>query len=73
MQSRTLVPLIIHQAYLNNYMPLAGLIAATDGVQVVYTGLLFNITCNEDFPRISAEMLSADANNSFGGDNSQFA
>ena len=72
-QSRTLVPLIIHQAYLNNYMPLAGLIAATDGVQVVYTGLLFNITCNEDFPRISAEMLSADANNSFGGDNSQFA
>jgi pimeloyl-ACP methyl ester carboxylesterase len=71
--SRNLIPLIIHQAYLNNYMPLAGLIAMTDEVQMVYTGLLFNITCNEDFPKITPEMLAEDANNSFGGDNSQLA
>ena len=69
--SRSLIPLIIHQAFLNNYLPLAGLIAMTDGVQMVYIGLLFNITCNEDFPRITAEMSAKDADNSFGGDNSQ--
>ncbi|MFQ3288926.1 MAG: pimeloyl-ACP methyl ester carboxylesterase [Alteromonadaceae bacterium] len=69
--SRNLIPLIIHQAFLNNYMPLAGLIAMTDEVQMVYTGLLFNITCNEDFPKITAEMLAKDADNSFAGDNSQ--
>jgi len=71
--SRNLIPLIIHQAYLKNYMPLAGLIAITDGVQMVYTGLLFNITCNEDFPKITEQMSAKDANNSFGGDNSQLA
>jgi len=69
--SRALIPLIIHQAYLNNYMPLAGLIAMTDGVQMVYTGLLFNITCNEDFPRITEQMSAQDADNNFGGDDSQ--
>ena len=71
--SRNLIPLIIHQAYLKNYMPLAGLVAITDGDQMVYTGLLFNITCNEDFPKITAEMLAKDADNSFGGNNSQLA
>jgi pimeloyl-ACP methyl ester carboxylesterase len=71
--SRNLIPLIIHQAYLKNYMPLAGLIATTDGVQMVYTGLLFNITCNEDFPKITEQMSAKDANNSFSGDNSQLA
>ena len=71
--SRALIPLIIHQAYLNNYMPLAGLIAMTDGVQMVYTGLLFNITCNEDFPRITEQMSTKDADNNFGGNDSQFA
>ena len=69
--SRHLVPLIIHQAYLDNYMPLAGLIAMTDGVQLAYIGLLFNITCNEDFPKITAQMSAKDADNSFGGDDSQ--
>ncbi len=71
--SRSLIPLLIHQAYLNNYMPLAGLIAMTDGVQMVYTGLLFNITCNEDFPRITEQMSAKDAENNFGGNNSQLA
>ena len=70
--TRSLVPLVIHQAYLGNYMPLAGLVAQTDGGQGIYLGLLFNITCNEDFPRISAEQFEQDANNNFGEGDSHF-
>ncbi|MCW8833051.1 MAG: alpha/beta hydrolase, partial [Colwellia sp.] len=70
--TRSLVPLVIHQAYLGNYMPLAGLVAQSEGGQGIYLGLLFNITCNEDFPRISASDFEQDANNNFGGDDSHF-
>ncbi len=67
---RSMVPLVIHQAYLGNYLPLAGMIAASEGAGGIYPGLLFNITCNEDFPRINDDMFAKDAINSFGGDNS---
>jgi len=70
--ARSLVPLVIHQAYLGNYMPLAGLVAQSEGGQGIYIGLLFNITCNEDYPRISARDFEQDANNNFGGDDSHF-
>jgi len=70
--TRSLVPLVIHQAYLGNYMPLAGLVAQSEGGQGIYLGLLFNITCNEDFPRISNADFNLDANNNFGGDDSHF-
>ena len=70
--TRSLVPLVIHQAYLGNYRPLAGLVAQTEGDQGIYLGLLFNIICNEDFPRISAENFAQDAQNNFGGDDSHF-
>jgi hypothetical protein len=69
--ARSLVPLIIHQAYLENYAPLAGIIAMSEGGMGIYVGLLFNITCNEDFPRITDELFVKDADNNFGGDNSQ--
>lgn len=68
--TRAIVPLVIHQAYLGNYMPLAGLVAQSEGDQGIYLGLLFNIACNEDFPRISAEDFAQDAKNNFGGDDS---
>ncbi|PHR84182.1 MAG: alpha/beta hydrolase [Colwellia sp.] len=71
--TRSLVPLIIHQAYLGNYMPLAGLVAQTEGGQGIYIGLLFNITCNEDYPRIASSDFERDANNNFGGDDSHFS
>jgi len=70
--TRSLVPLVIHQAYLKNYMPLAGLVAQSEGGQGIYLGLFFNITCNEDFPRISATDFEQDARNNFGGDDSHF-
>ncbi len=70
--TRSLVPLVIHQAYLGNYMPLAGLVAQTEGGQGIYIGLLFNITCNEDYPRISPADFEQDADNNFGGDDSHF-
>jgi len=69
-QMRSLVPLVIHQAYLGNYLPLAGLIAQSDGNTPMYLGLTLNIMCNEDFPRITPAMFAADANNNFDGDNS---
>ncbi len=67
MQTRTLVPLIIHQANLGNFAPLAGVISQNDGEQGIYLGLNLNIVCNEDMPKISAAMSVADANNQFGG------
>lgn len=70
--TRSLVPLVIHQAYLGNYMPLAGLVAQSEGGQGVYLGLLFNITCNEDYPKISVRDFERDADNNFGGDDSHF-
>jgi pimeloyl-ACP methyl ester carboxylesterase len=62
---RSLVPLVINQAYLGNYQPLIGLMASTEGEEQVYTGLHFNIVCNEDMPKISEQMKAADANNNF--------
>lgn len=70
--SRSLVPLAIHQAYLGNYMPLAGLVAQSEGGLGIYLGLLFNITCNEDYPRISTTDFEQDANNNFGGGDAHF-
>ena len=72
-EMRTLVPLVIHQAYLENYMPLAGLLAQSEGGMGMYIGLTFNIVCNEDIPRITNEMFANDADNSFGGNNSHLA
>jgi pimeloyl-ACP methyl ester carboxylesterase len=65
MQTRSLIPLLIHQAYLGDYKPLAGLIAQSEGGMGVYTVLHFNIVCNEDYPKISESMKVEDANNSF--------
>ena len=66
-RGRSLVPLVINQAYLGNYQPLIGLMASTEGEQQVYTGLHFNIVCNEDVPKISEEMKATDAENNFDG------
>jgi len=68
MQTRSLVPLLIHQAYVGDYKPLAGLIAQSEGGMGIYIGLHFNIVCNEDFPKISASMRAADADNNFAQD-----
>ncbi|TWX65558.1 alpha/beta hydrolase [Colwellia demingiae] len=73
MEGRSMVPLVIHQAFLGNYQPLVGLMARTEGEQLVYTGLLFNIVCNEDMPRLSLADKAADANNNFDGKDSQLA
>ena len=72
-EGRSMVPLVIHQAYLGNYQPLIGLIARTEGEQLVYSGLLFNIVCNEDIPRVSEQMRQADADNNFDGNTSHLA
>ncbi len=73
MEGRSMVPLVIHQAYLGNYQPLQGLIARNEGDQLVYTGLLFNIVCNEDLPRVSEQARLADADNNFDGGGSHLA
>jgi pimeloyl-ACP methyl ester carboxylesterase len=65
METRSLVPLLIHQAYLGNYMPLAGIIAQSEGGMGIYIALHLNIVCNEDFPKISADMKAVDADNNF--------
>ncbi|XQW84385.1 alpha/beta hydrolase [Thalassotalea piscium] len=64
-EMRTLVPLVIHQAFLGNFTPLAGLTAMQETSMGMYVGLLFNIVCNEDVPRITDEMWKQDADNNF--------
>ncbi|WP_057830288.1 alpha/beta hydrolase [Colwellia sp. TT2012] len=70
LMGRSLVPLIIHQASLGDFKPLAGLIAQTDTEKGmgIYIGLHLNIICNEDMPRMSVQMLKDDANNDFSKD-----
>ena len=65
-QTRHLLPLVIHEAFNNNYQPLLGVISTSDGSSNMYVGLTFNIVCNEDMPRISPEMIIKDKDNSFG-------
>ncbi|GAW96641.1 MULTISPECIES: alpha/beta hydrolase [Colwellia] len=67
---RSLVPLIIHQASIGDFKPLAGLIAQTDTDEGmgIYIGLHLNIVCNEDMPRMSEQMLKDDAINDFAKD-----
>jgi pimeloyl-ACP methyl ester carboxylesterase len=66
-EGRSLVPLIIHQAFVGNFAPFAGLTAAGEGGMGMFIGLTFNIVCNEDMPKVSEENFIADANNSFNG------
>ena len=69
-QTRTIVPLIIHQAFLENYQPLLGLIATGEDAMSMYVGLTFNIVCNEDMPRVTDDMRVKDSKNSFDGGSS---
>jgi len=72
-QSRSLVPLTIHQAAKGNFSPFVGLTAVGDGATGMFIGLTFNIVCNEDMPKITEEMFKADADNNFNGDISHYA
>lgn len=73
METRTMVPLVIHEAFKENYQPLIGLISTSDGTMNMYVGLTFNIVCNEDMPKITPEMFVKDSENSFDGNNSHIA
>ncbi|MEW6990123.1 alpha/beta hydrolase [Colwelliaceae bacterium 6441] len=73
-EARSLVPLIIHQASLGNFAPFAGLTAAGDSDEAaMYVGLTFNIVCNEDIPKMTEAMFTADADNNFNGNISQMS
>lgn len=67
-ETRKLIPLIIHQAYQGNYAPIAGLTAMSEDGAGIFIGLHLNIVCNEDYPRISNDMFTQDANNNFNGE-----
>lgn len=69
----SMIPLIIHQTYLENYAPLTGFIATTAKGAGIYEVVLFNIICSEDFPRITAEQWAADGENHLDGELSQLA
>ncbi len=69
MEGRTMLPLVVHQAFKGNFMPLAGLLARQDTEKSeggMYMGLTLNIVCNEDFPKISINDWNKDADNQFG-------
>lgn len=73
MQGRQFVPYVIHQAYLGNYLPLAGLVAQSGGDESgqIHAGLLFNILCSEDYPLVKQNQWQADADNNFGRNEAQ--
>ncbi|REL25936.1 alpha/beta fold hydrolase [Thalassotalea euphylliae] len=68
LEGRSIMPLVINQAAQGNFMPFVGVLAAGDEKQPrgsVYSNLLMNIACNEDFPLIAEQDWQADANNGF--------
>lgn len=68
-----MIPLIIHQTYLENYAPITGFIAANAEGAGIHEAVLFNIVCNEDYPRITEQQWAADAKNTLDGEFSQLA
>lgn len=65
---RSMMPLVINEAAKGNFMPFVGVLAQSDEVQPkgsIYTNLLMNIACNEDFPLIKEQDWLGDANNNF--------
>lgn len=71
--THAMIPLLINQTYQQNFAPLAGYIAATSEGMGVNEAVLFNIVCNEDYPRVSEQDLAADAANDLDGEISQLA
>ncbi|MEM8941304.1 MAG: alpha/beta hydrolase [Pseudomonadota bacterium] len=67
-EGRSLVPIVVHEAYHGNYRPLAGLISQTENGLGINSALTLNIVCNEDVPRVTADMLALDAQNTFDQD-----
>lgn len=67
--SRQLLPYTIHQAAVENYQPLLGLMGSTTvaAQNSIYLGLMLSVVCSEDLPRASDELLAQDANNDFIG------
>lgn len=66
--SRSILPLIINQAANGNFMPFVGVLAQSDELQPrgsVYINVLLNIACSEDFPMISENQWTEDADNTF--------
>jgi len=65
---RHLIPYIVSQMAVSNYKPLAGIIAmGQDKHDNLYSGMHFNILCNEDIPRASDALINESNNNSFSG------
>lgn len=64
-ETRSLVPLVIHQAAQGNFAPFAGLTAMGDTEPAMYVGLTFNIVCNEDYPKVGHAGFLSDADNTF--------
>jgi len=65
---RSMLPLIISEAAKGNFMPFVGMLAQGDEFQPpggVYSNVLMNIACNEDFPLILEKDWLADAENDF--------
>lgn len=66
-QGRAMIPAVIHAAAEGNFLPLLGINAQANAGNGIYVGLTLNIVCNEDFFRLSPEVLAQDADNDFGG------
>jgi len=63
------LPFIISQFAKGNYLPFVGALSQTEQTSAgIYTGLNFNILCNEDMPRVTEQLLVLERDNSFAGD-----
>ena len=63
------LPFILSQFAQGNYRPFVGALSQTEQTGAgIYTGLNFNILCNEDMPRVTEQQLAQERNNSFTGD-----
>ena len=69
--SRVLVPYVVNRAANGDYRPLAAMIGRQADMErapgQIYSGLIMNIICNEDLPRVSQAEVEKDADNYFQG------
>jgi hypothetical protein len=62
------VPLVIHQAYLGNFVPFETIALRYDAGAALARGMYFSVTCSEDVPFITPQQISDETRGTFLGD-----
>lgn len=65
--SASLVPLIVHRAYENDYLPFEAAALAANTGSILARGMYFTVTCSEGVPFITEQDIATETQNTFLG------